>query len=84
MKTLEGWKVTHGKSILLTPREREILDALVSKGSLKEACAFLGIAYNTGNARIFRIRSKYENASVLVREYERYKLRVQDKSNLYL
>lgn len=76
--------MSYGKSVLLTIMERQILDALVEKGGLKEACESLHINYTAGSQRLFRIRRKYENASIMVKDYERYRMRIQDKSNLYL
>lgn len=74
----------YGRSVLMTLREREVLDALVKEGTLKRACAFLDISYDAGSQRLFRVRRKYESALRMVREYERYRLRIQDKTSLYL
>lgn len=76
--------MSYGRSVLLTIKERELLDALTEKGALKQACEFLRISYATGSQRLFRIRKKYENASIMVKDYERYKMRIQDKTNVYL
>jgi len=48
--------------MLLTKREKQLLDSLKSKYSVKDGAVALGISPNTAYNMIYRIRKKYREA----------------------
>ena len=68
----------------LTEKQREILDAVLTHGSVGKACENLEIDPSIAYQRLYRLRNKYEIEKRFIETYDRYKIRIADKVGLYL